>query len=55
MSRTVIREALRQLETEGLVASIANKGLVVRELTVAEAEVFMPFAVCWSALRHNCS
>ena len=26
VSRTVIREALRQLETEGLVATIANKG-----------------------------
>jgi DNA-binding GntR family transcriptional regulator len=38
VSRTVIREALRQLETEGLVASVANKGPVVRELTVAEAK-----------------
>ena len=38
VSRTVIREALRQLETEGLVATIANKGPVVRELTAAEAK-----------------
>jgi DNA-binding GntR family transcriptional regulator len=38
VSRTVIREALRQLESEGLVATIANKGPVVRELTVAEAQ-----------------
>ena len=37
VSRTVIREALRQLETEGLVATIANKGPVVRQLTAAEA------------------
>lgn len=37
VSRTVIREALRQLETEGLVAMLANKGPVVRELTVTEA------------------
>lgn len=37
VSRTVIREALRQLETEGLVATVANKGPVVRELSVAEA------------------
>jgi DNA-binding GntR family transcriptional regulator len=38
VSRTVIREALRQLETEGLVATIANKGPVVRELTSGEAK-----------------
>jgi DNA-binding GntR family transcriptional regulator len=38
VSRTVIREALRQLETEGLVATIANKGPVVRELSSAEAK-----------------
>lgn len=37
VSRTVIREALRQLETEGLVATIANKGPVVRELSSDEA------------------
>jgi DNA-binding GntR family transcriptional regulator len=38
VSRTVIREALRQLESEGLIAMVANKGPIVRELTVAEAE-----------------
>ena len=37
VSRTVIREALRQLETEGLVDIIPNKGPVVRELTADEA------------------
>lgn len=37
VSRTVIREALRQLETEGLVAIIPNKGPVVRKLSLDEA------------------
>lgn len=38
VSRTVIREALRQLESEGLIAIIPNKGPMVRELTLDEAK-----------------
>lgn len=38
VSRTVLREALRQLEAEGLIDVIANKGAVVRVLSRAEAE-----------------
>jgi DNA-binding GntR family transcriptional regulator len=38
VSRTVVREALRQLETEGLIAIIPNKGPVVRELSPGEAK-----------------
>jgi GntR family transcriptional regulator, trigonelline degradation regulator len=38
VSRTVIREALRQLESEGLIAIIPNKGPIVRELTLDEAK-----------------
>lgn len=38
VSRTVVREALRQLETEGLVAIVPNKGPVVRALSPDEAQ-----------------
>jgi DNA-binding GntR family transcriptional regulator len=38
VSRTVIREALRQLEAEGLIEIIPNKGPVVRELSPVEAK-----------------
>jgi DNA-binding GntR family transcriptional regulator len=37
VSRTVIREALRQIEAEGLIEIIPNKGPVVRALSAAEA------------------
>jgi len=38
VSRTVIREALRQLESESIVETIPNKGPIVRQLTRGEAE-----------------
>ncbi len=38
VSRTVIREVLRQLETEGLVFAARNKGAIVRTLTQKEAK-----------------
>jgi len=37
VSRTVIREALRQVEAEGLVEIIPHKGPVVRELSATDA------------------
>lgn len=45
-SRTLVREALRQLEAEKLIAVTPNKGAVVRELTPAEAnEIYAVRAV----------
>ncbi len=38
VSRTLVREALRQLESEGLIEVIPNRGPVVSRLTVAQAE-----------------
>ena len=38
VSRTVVRESLRQLEAEGLVEIIPNKGPVVRKLSAGEAQ-----------------
>jgi DNA-binding GntR family transcriptional regulator len=38
VSRTVIREALRQLESEGVVEILPNKGPIVRKLTLPEAK-----------------
>jgi DNA-binding GntR family transcriptional regulator len=37
VSRTVLRESLRQLEAEGLISLIPNKGPMVRALTIDEA------------------
>jgi DNA-binding GntR family transcriptional regulator len=38
VSRTLVREALRQLESEGLISVIPNRGAVVRELSAGEIE-----------------
>jgi DNA-binding GntR family transcriptional regulator len=38
VSRTVIREAVRQVEAEGLIETFPHRGSFVRQLTVREAE-----------------
>jgi DNA-binding GntR family transcriptional regulator len=38
VSRTSVREALRQLETEGLIVNVPNRGPVVRTITASEAQ-----------------
>lgn len=38
VSRTVIREVLRQLESEGLVTMVPNRGPVITELTPSDVE-----------------
>ncbi len=38
VSRTLVREALRQLESDGLIAVIPNKGAIVRELSIVEGK-----------------
>ncbi|KPP83894.1 MAG: transcriptional regulator [Rhodobacteraceae bacterium HLUCCA08] len=37
VSRTVLRESLRQLESEGLISLVPNRGPIVRDLTLDEA------------------
>lgn len=37
ISRPVLREALRQLEAEGLITNLPNRGVIVSRLTVEEA------------------
>jgi len=45
-SRTPVREALRLLETEGLVASLPNRGFIVRRLDPRETQHLYEARVC---------
>lgn len=56
VSRSVIREALRQLESERLVRLVPNTGPVVRSLTVAEARgLYEVRATLESLAGRNCA
>ena len=50
-SRIPVREAFRQLEAEGLVTLVANKGAVVTTLSLDEVLDDLTFALGWSAGR----
>ncbi len=41
VSRTVVREVRRQLESEGLVTTVPSHGPVVTELTVLDAKALL--------------
>ncbi|HTL76232.1 MAG TPA: GntR family transcriptional regulator [Casimicrobiaceae bacterium] len=46
VSRTPVREALRLLETEGLVAALPNRGFIVRAIDANEARQLYEARVC---------
>ncbi len=50
VSRTSLREALRELENEGLVTSLPNRGLIISELTGKEAKAIFDVRASLEAL-----
>jgi len=53
VSRPSVREALRQLEAEGLIENIANKGPVIRTLTWSDAESILQIRGVLESLAVN--
>ncbi len=51
VGRTSIREALRQLEAEGLVTTIPHRGPIVSTISVEEAEQLYDLRACWRLCR----
>lgn len=54
VSRTVVREALRQLETEGLVAMVPQRGPVVATLEAADAAALYEVRAVLEGLAGRC-
>jgi DNA-binding GntR family transcriptional regulator len=47
VSRIPMREAIRQLERDGLVEIFRNRGAVVRTLSVEDLDEIYSYAPCW--------
>jgi DNA-binding GntR family transcriptional regulator len=54
VSRTVIREALRHLEAEGLVKLVANRGPIVSATTIREAKALYEVREALESLAARC-
>jgi GntR family transcriptional regulator, trigonelline degradation regulator len=54
VSRTVIREALRQMESEGLISIVPNRGPIVRKLSIAEARDLYSIRAVLEGLAARC-
>ena len=50
ISRTPLREALRQLESEGLVTSQRNKGFTINPITLDDLTQLYPIRICLEGL-----
>ncbi len=55
VSRTPVREALRRLETEGLVTARPNRGAVVTELQIGEVSDLFDIRACLEAMAARCA